>query len=167
MKSRKAIIRRFATFRWRPGKDSMHSIGSFYYSGEGVAQNYSKAKYWYLRSAQLGHMDSMCDLGRCYQRGVGVRKNQRQALLWFTKAVKYGSICAMTWMGLEYSVKPIEDWPKARHWLEKAAEHQQSHAMYLLGIWAESGWTDGEKIAEALFWFNKAALLGHNKAALH
>ena len=147
-------------------KDSMHSIGSFYNWGEGVAQDHAKARYWYRKSAQLGHVDSMCDLARCYQRGVGVRKNQRQALRWFTKAVECGSIRAMTWLGFEYTTKPTEDWATARHWLEQAAEHHQSHAMYLLGIWAAEGWTDNENMADALFWFKNAAQAGHNRAAL-
>ena len=147
-------------------KDSMHSIGSFYYFGEGVAQDYAKARYWYRKSAQLGHVDAMCELARCYQRGVGGRKNQRQALGWFTKAIEGGSVDAMTWLGLEYTTMPIKDWPTARYWLEQAAEHCQPHAMYLLGIWEMEGWTENGNSADALFWFTKAAQLGHNRAAL-
>ncbi len=166
-KSHYQAFRYFSQAARQGCQDSMQCIGSFYYSGEGVAQDYAKARYWYRKSALLGHVDAMCDLGRCFQRGVGGRKNQRQTLLWLTKAVEGGSVCAITWLGLEYSCKPVQDWPKARHWLEKAAEREQAHAMYILGTWEESGWTANVNVADALFWFKKAALLGHDKAALH
>jgi TPR repeat protein len=147
-------------------KDSMHCIGSLYYWGQGTAQDYTKARYWYRKSAKLGHVDAMCDLARCYQRGVGGNKNQHLAIAWFKQAIAAGSIRATTWLGLEYSSKPIEDWQQARRWLERAAELEQAHAMYFLGLWAQDGWTDAPNPADALFWFRQAAQLGHAHAAL-
>ncbi|MDO7847403.1 tetratricopeptide repeat protein [Hymenobacter sp. M29] len=166
VKSHNQAFRYFSLAARQGCRDSMYCLGSFYYLGEGVAQDYAKARYWYRKGAQLGQVESMADLGRCYQRGVGGRRNQRHALFWFTKAVEAGSVRATTWLGLEYTLKPTEDWAKARYWLEQAAEHQQSHAMYLLGIWAAEGWTGDEKIADALFWFEKAVQSGHNRAGL-
>lgn len=151
----------------RLGKvEAIHAIGSFYNWGEGVNQNHVKARHWYRKSAKLGYADSMCDLGRCYQRGVGGPKSQRWAIYWFQKAVSAGCIRAQTWLGLAYACEPTEDWQQARHWLEQAAENQQSHAMYLLGIWAEHGWNDQENLADASFWFQHAAAIGHKRAAL-
>ena len=165
-KSYYQAFRYFAQAARQGCEDAMHSVGSFYQTGEGIAQDYTKARYWYRKSARLGQTDAMCDLGRCYQRGVGGRKNQRQAIRWFTKAVGGGNVRAMTWLGLAYAHKPVENWPMARHWLEQAAEHQQSHAMYVLGIWAAEGRTDQENYADASFWFKKATRMGHDKAAL-
>lgn len=147
-------------------KDSMHAIGSFYYWGQGVQQDYTKARFWYRKAAKLGHNEAMCDLARCYQRGVGGKKNQSQCLFWFRKAVEAGNNSATTWLGLEYTVKPLQDFVKGRLWLEKAAELGQSHAMYVLGIWSEEGWAESPNAADALFWFHNAAQLGHTRAAL-
>lgn len=147
--------------------EAMHSVGSMCYWGHGVIQDFTKARYWYRKSAKLGFSDGMCDLARCYQRGVGGLRSQRWAIYWFMKAIEAGSMRAQTWLGLEYTLKPIQDWPKARYWLEKAAEQDQVQAMYFLGCWEESGWTGKENPADALFWYNHAAKLGHQGAALN
>ena len=146
--------------------EAIHAIGSFYNWGEGVDQDYVKARHWYRKSAKLGYADGMCDLGRCHQRGVGGLKSKRWAIYWFQKAVSAGCIRAQTWLGLAYACEPTEDWQQARYWLEQAAENQQSHAMYLLGIWAEHGWNDQKNLADASFWFQHAIALGHERAAL-
>jgi TPR repeat protein len=146
--------------------EAIHAVGSFYYWGQGVAQDYGKARHWYRKSAKRGYMDGMYDLGRCYQRGVGGPKSQRWAIYWLRRAVYAGCNHAKTWLGLEYACQPIEDWQQARYWLEQAAENQYSHAMYILGIWAEDGWNDQQNMADATFWFQHAAALGHERAAL-
>ena len=146
--------------------EAIHAIGSFYYWGQGVDRDYTKAWLWYRKSAKLDYADGMCDLGRCYQRGVGGSKSQRWAIYWFQKAGSAGCTRAQTWLGLAYTCEPNEDWPQARYWLERAAENQHSHAMYVLGIWAEDGWNDQENLADASFWFQHAAGLGHERAAL-
>ena len=146
--------------------EAMHAVGSFYYWGQGVEQDYGKARRWYRKSARWGYAEGMCDLGRCYQRGVGGLKSSRWAIYWFRKAVRAGCNRAQTWLGLAYACEPSQDWQQARHWLEQAAEHQHSHAMYSLGIWAEDGWNDQENLADAAFWFQSAAALGHERAAL-
>lgn len=146
--------------------DATHAVGSFYYWGQGVSQDYAKARYWYRRSAKLGYANGMYDLARCYQRGVGGAKNQRLAIYWFTKAIEAGCQKAKAWLGLEYACEPIEDWPRARFWLEQAAEAGHAHAMYGLGTWAAEGWHGPASLADALFWFRHAADLGHEKAAL-
>ncbi|GAB3636384.1 hypothetical protein GCM10027422_19740 [Hymenobacter arcticus] len=145
---------------------AIHAIGSFYCWGQGVDQDYQKARHWYRRSAKLGYADAMCDLGRCHQRGVGGPKSPRWAIYWFQKAVRAGCLRAQAWLGLAYACEPIEDWKQARYWLEQAAENQQSQGMYILGVWAESGWNDQENLADASFWFQQAAALGHERAAL-
>jgi TPR repeat protein len=38
--------------------------------------------------------------------------------------------------------------------------------MYALGLWAAEGWAGLENAADALFWFEQAAQLGHERAAL-
>lgn len=146
--------------------EAMHAVGSFYYWGEGTAQDYTKARYWYRKSAKLGNADGMHDLARCYQRGVGGAKNQRQAVCWFTKALAAGCQKSKAWLGLAYASKPLEDWPRARFWLEQAAEDGYAHAMYGLGTWAAEGWHGPANLADALFWFQRAADLGHKRAAL-
>lgn len=146
--------------------EAMHAIGSFYYWGQGVAQNYKQARKWYRKSAKLGYANGMYDLGRCYQRGIGGSKSQRWTIYWLLKAVDAGCNHAQSWLGLAYACEPLEDWQQARYWLELAAENQYPHAMYILGIWAEDGWNDQENLADAAFWFQHAAALGHERASL-
>jgi TPR repeat protein len=146
--------------------EAMHAVGSFYYWGEGVDQDFAKARHWYRKSAKLGYADGMCDLGRCYQIKAGGRQNQRLAIHWLQKSTQAGCLRAQSWLGLAYASEPLLHWDKARYWLEKAAENGQANAMFFLGMWADSGWTGPENSADALFWFSKAAQLGHQRAAL-
>jgi TPR repeat protein len=146
--------------------EAMHAVGSFYYWGQGVTQDYAKARYWYRKSANLGCADGMCDLARCYQIR-GSQQNEPLAIHWLRKAVSAGCLRAQTWLGLAYACEGQEDWSQARYWLEQAAENQQAHAMYALGLWAENGWNNEENLADAAFWFRHAASLGHERAMLH
>lgn len=146
--------------------DSMCALGSFYLWGQGVERDERKARRWYRKSAALGNANAMCDLARCYQRGAGGAKSPRWAIHWFNKAITAGCLRAYTGLGLAYACPPHEDWDRARYCLETAAEAGQSQAMYLLGVWAESGWSGAENPADALFWYSQAAALGHEKAAL-
>ena len=43
-----------------------------YNYGKGVERNYSKAKEFYEKGANLNNSDAMCNLGLMYQHGQGV-----------------------------------------------------------------------------------------------
>lgn len=40
-------------------EDSMFNLGNFYYFGEGVLNNFNKAREWYEKAAALGHAEKV------------------------------------------------------------------------------------------------------------
>ncbi|MCA8829969.1 tetratricopeptide repeat protein [Hymenobacter pini] len=156
--------RRYYTIAARAGcPEAMYAVGSYYYWGHGVEPDYAKAKKWFRRSARSGNATAMQELGRIHQRNVNGGRNSALAIRWFRRALAAGDAKAAIGLGIEYVT--LEDFPQARHYLEQAAENDQSHAMYLLGRWAEEGWDAVPNLADARFWFQEAANQGHEKAA--
>ncbi|SDX61066.1 tetratricopeptide repeat protein [Hymenobacter psychrophilus] len=157
------IARRYYTIAAKAGcSEAMYAVGTYYYWGHGIEPDYTKARKWFRRSAALGNAKAMQDLGRMYQRGVDGGRNAARAIRWFQQAVAAGDSRAHIGLGIEYAIK--EEFPQARQHLELAAESDESHAMYLLGRWAEEGWDTPPNLADARFWFRAAAELGHEKA---
>ncbi|HCW08783.1 MAG TPA: hypothetical protein DGG95_15610 [Cytophagales bacterium] len=70
--------------------DSYYFLGSYYESGEGGEQNYSKAVDWFIKGAEKGDSYSQYRLGLCYQRGNGIGQDLNQAKVWFKYAADKG-----------------------------------------------------------------------------
>ena len=62
-----------------------------YNNANGVSQDYSKAREWYLKAANQGHADAQYNLGVMYYQGQGVRQNTASAKEWFGKACDNGA----------------------------------------------------------------------------
>ena len=68
----------------------MYNQGNRYYFGQGVAQDYSKAREWYEKAAQ-GSTDAMLNLGALYANGWGVAQDYAKARELYEKAAGQGS----------------------------------------------------------------------------
>jgi TPR repeat protein len=53
----------------------MNNLGWLYKNGQGVAQDYGKAREWFQKAADAGDTDGMNDSGVLYDNGQGVTKN--------------------------------------------------------------------------------------------
>ena len=62
---------------------SMVNIGTKYYLGEGVEQNYKKAMDWWIKAFKLGNGDAGGNIGVLYRDGKGVKKNRKIAYILF------------------------------------------------------------------------------------
>ncbi len=58
-------------------------------------QRYVKAFYYYLKGADLKHVECMYNLGLCFRDGKGVYKDEKKAFEWFLKAAEHGHIRSM------------------------------------------------------------------------
>ncbi len=58
------------------------NLGLMYESGEGVAQDYTQAFFWYRKAADQGDASAQLNLGVMYGRGAGVAQNFVQAHKW-------------------------------------------------------------------------------------
>ena len=66
-------------------------LGRLYANGEGVAQNYTKAREWWEKAADKGDATAMLYLGRLYYNGHGVAHDYAKAREWFEKAADEGN----------------------------------------------------------------------------
>jgi len=66
-------------------------LGSMFSHGDGVVQDYAKARYWYERAADQGDADAQNNLGLLYFNGQGGKKDDVWALNFFEKSAKQGN----------------------------------------------------------------------------
>ena len=108
----------------------MRNLGLLYANGQGVAQDYAKAREWSEKGAAKGYVDAMVDLGLLYGNGQGVAQDYAKAREWFEKAAAVGNTDAMRNLGLLYAngQGAAQDYAKAREWFEKAAAKHDASA---------------------------------------
>ena len=73
----------------------MYNEGQRSYYGQGVPQDYAKAREWYEKAAANGSTDAMFSLGVLYANGQGVAQDYAKAREWYEKAVAKGDTNAM------------------------------------------------------------------------
>ena len=61
-----------------------------YDNGQGVAQDYVKAREWYEKAADKGDERAMTNLGLLYDNGQGVAQDYVKAREWYEKAADKG-----------------------------------------------------------------------------
>ncbi len=83
--------------------NALNELGTIYYTGRGVAQDYREAFKFWKRAAQQGNAASQLNLGHIYDVGEGVAQSNQEALKWFKKAAEQGDAFA------EEQVKIIEE----------------------------------------------------------
>ncbi|MEO6906660.1 MAG: tetratricopeptide repeat protein, partial [Abditibacteriaceae bacterium] len=74
---------------------AMQRLGDFYYTGDGVKQDYSQAMLWYQQAAIFGDANAMMEITQLYAKGLGIEKNNDTAIRWWKRAAQDGSISAV------------------------------------------------------------------------
>lgn len=67
-----------------------NEVGECYYYGIGVAQDFSKAMFWFEKAAQQSFAVAQYNLASCYYYGNGTYKNLTTAVYWYKKAAEQG-----------------------------------------------------------------------------
>ncbi len=70
--------------------DAQFQLGTLFYQGKGVQQDYTQAFLWYRRAAQQGNSDAQYSLGNMYLMGEGIKQDDYQARQWYEKAAEQG-----------------------------------------------------------------------------
>jgi TPR repeat protein len=73
----------------------MSNLGSLYANGQGVAQDYTKARELFQKAADEGEAIGMTNLGLLYENGQGVAQDYAKARELYEKAAKLGEANAM------------------------------------------------------------------------
>lgn len=93
---------------WKPLAEqgdsyAQYNLGIMYDNGQGIAQNYTQALYWYNKAAEQGHASAQFNLGSMYSNGQGVPQNYTQAIFWYKKAAEQGDAVAQYNLALMYA----------------------------------------------------------------
>ncbi|MGO8926857.1 MAG: trypsin-like peptidase domain-containing protein [Limisphaerales bacterium] len=145
---------------------AQYDLGSRYYDGRGIQQNYSEAVKWYRKSADQGVTLAQYYLGHCYKDGKGVQRDYAEAAKWFRKAADHGNVSARFFFDLAYKLGPggLKDEAEAVGCYRKAADQGDAAAQYNLGWCYNFGQSVQQNDVEAIKWWRKAADQGHAEA---
>ena len=107
------------------------------YRGVDGPKDTKRAAFYYLKAAELGHIQAMNAIGVAYADGDGVVHSDRLAMNWFSKSAKYGDSEAMYNLALGYHFSDVKDPPKAWDWAKKSADKDYRPA-YMLAGWMKT-----------------------------
>lgn len=109
---------------------SQYILGSRFYFGHGVPQNYTEAVRWYFKAAEQRYADAQYSLAVCYYNGHGVQKNYEEAIKWYREAISNGSVDAQYGLGIcyYYGHGVTQSIEKAEIFFRIAAERGNSEA---------------------------------------
>ena len=164
--TKKQVFAVFQTGADRGDAVSMANLGKLYQYGQGVAQDYGKAREWYEKAAANGYANAMFSLGGLYESGAGVAQDYAKAREWYEKGADEGEAEAMTNLGVLYEkgYGLTQDHTKAREWFEKAADKGEAEAMTNLGWLYQNGQGVAQDYAKARELYEKAADKGNARA---
>jgi hypothetical protein len=77
---------------------SMRYLGLLYNLGDGVVQDYAKAREWYEKAAYKDEATAMSNLGVLYANGQGVAQDYAKAREWYEKAADKGDASATAYL---------------------------------------------------------------------
>jgi uncharacterized protein len=83
-------------------KHSINNLGIFYVNGQGVAQDYVKARELFEKAVAMDFASAMVSLGRLYANGNGVAQDYAKARDWWEKAAAKDDTDAMVYLGALY-----------------------------------------------------------------
>ena len=69
---------------------SCSKLGGLYYNGDGVKQDYKKAREFWSKACEMGDANGCVLVGYLYDNGYGVRQNDSKAMEFYGKACDLG-----------------------------------------------------------------------------
>lgn len=146
--------------------DATYNLGLRYHIGDGVEQDFIKAKQYYERAAKHNHPNALCNLGIMYSQGHGVDPDVQLGALLIRQAADQGQPNAqLTIAGMYFNGEGVEqDYVKAFQYYELADLNGLSDAkismgyMYLDGVGVKK---DEQRAAEL---FEQMAARGNTPA---
>jgi TPR repeat protein len=125
-------------------------------------KRYAEAMNLYKKCAQAGNDDCELALGNLHEYGLGVPQDHKQAAMWYRKSADKGNAIAQKSLGLMYELGKgvTENWGEAARLYGRSAETFGDGAFNLARMY-EFGMGVPQNRDAAIFWFKKAADLGH------
>lgn len=71
--------------------ESQNTLGTYYYTGKKVKQNYDIALKWFSMAGKQKHVKAIANMGLCYQLGHGIKKDSMMAVKLYKESIKAGN----------------------------------------------------------------------------
>lgn len=169
-----ALDRVQAAEHYRRGVDmgnylAVTRLGFLYQTGRGVTRDEYKAVELYKQGVDHGQPLAMVRLGQMYNLGEGgVSLDHAKALALIRESVRYNLAGGFAFLGFMYEngweVK--KDYSEARKLYEKAADLEAPFAELRLGIMYRDGLGVSRDRQKSMYWLERAAKKGEDKAAM-
>lgn len=174
-----AALRELKPLAEQGSADAQFNLGSLYFQGRGVPQDYREASKWMRKAAEQNHVFAQTTLGSIYAEGVqgAIEKDHPQALMWFVFAAAQGDREAMALRDamtgrmtptqiaeaqrLAREFRPQDVQAKAYRENKARAEKGDAGAQFQVGLMYYGGQGVLRDYPQALNWFKKAALQGN------
>ena len=88
--NQKKAISIFENLASKGDAEAQYALGLIYADGEGVKQDYIKAKEWYTKSANQKHAQAQHNVGVMYANGYGAKQDYKIAKIYFGQACDGG-----------------------------------------------------------------------------
>jgi len=159
--------------------EAQFNLGSLYYQGLGVHQDYREAVQWIYKAAEQGHVFAQTTLGSLYAEGVDgvIEEDYPQALMWFIFSSAQGDLEALELrkklasrmtqaqiaqaQRLAREFQPRTVYTKALEEFKALGQQGDAVAQFKAGLIYYKGQGVPRDYQEALNWFKRAALKGH------
>ena len=146
--------------------EAQFKLGSYYATGDGVAEDPIEGVKWFRKAAEQGHLEAQCNLGWCYHEGNGVARDYAEAVKWYQKAADKNYPPAQLLLGMAYTKGegvPL-NYRVALDWYLKAAEQNDASAQFnVASCYFEGNGVQKDEV-EAVRWLQKAADKGMSSA---
>lgn len=147
-------------------RSKRRSIGNFFLLGNGVEQDYGKAKEYYEKSAQEDYPKAFAKIGYLYAKGKGVEVDFGKAIEFLEKGISKGDAESMHNLGeLYFCGTGVEkDVDKALELFKAAAKKKFPRSYFCLGHIYAYGEIVDRDTNKSLEYFAEAASLGDQDA---
>lgn len=174
-----AAVRQLKPLADQGNSDAQFNLGSLYYQGWGLPQDYQEAVRWFRKAADQGHAAAQVNLGTLYAEGIQgvVAKDYPQALKWYILAAARGDGEAVTLreslavkmtptqiaegQRLAREFKPEDMHTRALKEMMPLAEKGDAAAQFRVGLMHYFGQGTAVDYREAIGWFQKAGRQGN------
>jgi hypothetical protein len=139
------------------------NLGSLYFNGQGVAQDYAEAARWDRRAADQGLAPAQANLAALYLKGQGVAQDDAEALRLLLLAAAQGFAPAQNTLGTIYASGKTAppDLAAALKFYRLAADQGYAPAQANLGAMYANGRGVARSYSEAMKWNALAAAQGY------
>lgn len=155
-----------------PQHESIGIVQSWQTDGAETTESYSKDDIELLLA--IGHEYEkgkhvpgvvLNDIGTVFEHGLGIEVDIPTAIKWYKEAMRQGDrYYAPTNLGDIYRRGLLDGKRDAKQALDAYHLSEDPYAWYRIGQSYEEGWVDAPDLDSAMFWFNKAAAVGHHLA---